>query len=444
MTENVTYTNRERWGSLGSVLFGHFADGFDLVLISYLFSPLALYFTGKSTDLAPITLALTISLVFSAFGGLLFGWIADRYGRKVGLMLSIGIFGLTTLAIAGVTQLWQLYTLRALEGLGIGGEWGIGFAQISEVWSKKTRATGGGLLQSVFIIGSIAGAITAGIAISAFGFANPLSWRYSFVVAGIIGLIGVPVVKFVLPESKQWLEYNRKRKAGELPKDYDVRSPIIQVLLSKEYRKYAWIALMIGGANLFIYFSYASFMPTLLIVDYHLSKAFTGILINQFTEILILGQAIAVPFYVLNGWAADRFGRKSTAFVFGTFYLVSVIAFLAVVLAHTPYVSLVMFSLFYAYTFVSIGQGVSAEYGVWYSEHFPTKMRSTATNFGYMVGRGVAGGSAPLVIPALYGALGGLSHLGEAMGIAMLVGAVVQLIGYFGLKETKGTELTSL
>ncbi len=444
MTENVTYTSRERWGSLGSVLFGHFADGFDLVLISYLFSPLALYFTGNPHDLAPITIALTISLVFSAFGGLLFGWIADRYGRKVGLMLSIGIFGLTTLAIAGVTQLWQLYTLRAIEGLGIGGEWGIGFAQISEVWSKKTRATGGGLLQSVFIIGSIAGAITAGAAISALGFANPLTWRYSFVVAGIIGLVGVPVVKFVLPESKQWLEYNRKRKAGELPKDYDVRSPIIQVLLSKDYRRYAWIALLIGGANLFIYFSYASFMPTLLIVGYGLSTAPIGLLINQFTEILILGQAIAVPFYVLNGWAADRFGRKSTAFVFGTFYLVSVIAFLAVVLAHTHYVSLLMFSLFYAYTFVSIGQGVSAEYGVWYSEHFPTKMRSTATNFGYMVGRGVAGGSAPLVVPALYGALGGITHLGEAMGIAMLVGAIVQLIGYFGLKETKGVDITSI
>lgn len=443
MTETITYTDRERWGSLGSVLFGHFADGFDLVLISYLFSPLAYYFTGNPHDLAPITLALTISLVFSAFGGLLFGWIADRYGRKVGLMLSIGIFGLTTLAIAGVTQLWQLYTLRAIEGLGIGGEWGIGFAQISEVWSKKTRATGGGLLQSVFIIGSIAGAITAGIAIQTLGFGNPLTWRYSFVVAGVIGLIGVPIVKFVLPESKQWLEYNRKRKAGELPKDYDVRSPILQVLTSKDYRRYAWVALLIGGANLFIYFSYASFMPTLLIDSYHLVNS-VPILINQFTMILVIGQAIAVPFYVLNGWAADRFGRKSTAFVFGTFYLVSVIAFLYTVLAHVTYASLIMFPLFYAYTFVSIGQGVSAEYGVWYSEHFPTKMRSTATNFGYMVGRGVAGGSAPLVIPALYGALGGITHLGMAMGIAMLVGAVVQLIGYFGLRETKGTELTSL
>ena len=120
MTDNVTYTKKERYGSLGSVLFGHFADGFDLVLISYLFSPLALYFTGSRFDLAPITIALTISLVFSAFGGLLFGWVADRYGRKVGLMLSIGIFGVTTLATAGVIQLWQLYTLRALEGLGIG------------------------------------------------------------------------------------------------------------------------------------------------------------------------------------------------------------------------------------------------------------------------------------------------------------------------------------
>lgn len=430
MESNISYTRNERYGALGGILFGHFSDGYDLVLISYLFFPMAHEF---HTGIPQIALALTISLVFSALGGVVFGWFADRFGRKKGLILSLAIFGLSTLLTAGINSLWQLYLLRAIEGIGIGGEWGIGFAQITEVWSPKTRATGGGILQAVFIIGSITGAFTAGYTLQAYGFS--LGWRYAFVIAGVVALIGIAVVQLIMPESKFWKDYDSKRRKGELPKDYDIRSPLIQIF-SKKVRRWTLFSLLIGGANLFIYFSYASFMPTLL--------GTLSVPIADYTLILVLGQAIAVPFYWLNGYFADRFGRKSSAIGYGIIYIIAVVSFMGANVLKTPYLMLVAFPLFYTYTFVSIGQGVSGEYGVWYSEHFPTKMRSTATNFGYMVGRGFAGGLAPIVIPLIAASLGGLSHLGIAMSIAMLVGVIVQFIGFFGLKETKGTEVTTL
>lgn len=427
MVETFTYTRRERAGTLSGIVFGHFADGMDLVIISYLFLALSADFKVSVADIA---IALTISLVFSAFGAIIFGNIADRYGRKTGLIAAIAVFGVATLLTAGITQLWQLYLLRAIEGLGVGGEWGIGFAQITEVWSPKTRATGGGFLQAFFIIGSIAGAIVSGYTLSIYG--DLLGWRYAFLIAGLIGIISTFVVIFFVPESKYWLAYhNEVENSPEMKKKEKL--PLVDIF-TPEVRRWTLFVLLIGSANLFIYFAYSSYMPTLLVVVYKMTPA-------HFTLLLVIGQSIAVPFYMINGFLADKYGRKITAIGYGLVYIISVVLFFIIILEKIPYVALFAFPLLYAYTIVSIAQGISGEYGVWWSEHFPTRMRSTATGFGYMVGRGLAGALATLLIPILYDGLGGIKMVGIAISIAMLIGVLLQFGGLFGLKETKGTKV---
>jgi SHS family lactate transporter-like MFS transporter len=427
MVESLTYTRRETAGTLSGIIFGHFADGMDLVIISYLFLALSAEFKVSVADIA---IALTISLIFSAFGGIIFGSIADRYGRRTGLILAIAVFGVATLLTAGITQLWQLYLLRAIEGLGVGGEWGIGFAQITEVWSPKTRATGGGLLQGFFIVGSIVGAIVSGYTISVYG--ASLGWRYAFLIAGIIGVASTFVVMFFVPESKYWLAYHKEVESSPEMKKKE-KAPLVDIF-TPEVRRWTLIVLLIGSANLFIYFAYSSYMPTLLAVVYSMKPA-------QYTLLLVVGQSIAVPFYIVNGILADKFGRKITAISYGLVYIVSVVLFFVIILEKIPYVALFAFPLLYAYTIVSLAQGISGEYGVWWSEHFPTRMRSTATGFGYMVGRGIAGALATLLIPVLYDGLGGIKMVGVAISIAMLVGVVFQFGGLFGLKETLGTKV---
>lgn len=425
--KTISYTSREKGGTLAGVLFGHFSDGYDLVIISYLFVALSAQFKVSVADIA---IALTISLVFSAFGGIIFGIVADKLGRKKGLILSIAVFGVATLLTAGISSLWQLYLLRAIEGLGIGGEWGIGFAQITEVWSPKTRATGGGILQGFFILGSVVGAFTVGFTLSKYG--ELLGWRYAFLIAGAVALVGVIINIVVLPESKYWLKVDSEMRASPERRKKE-KSPLVDIF-TPEVRRWTLISLLIGGANLFIYFSYASFMPTLLVVVYKMST-------SEYTLLLVVGQLIAVPFYWINGFLADKFGRKTTAIGYGVIYILAVVAFFAVSIAKAPYIELYLFPMFYAYTIVSVSQGISGEYGVWYSEHFPTRMRSTATNFGYMVGRGFAGAMASLLVPLMYAGLGGIKYIGIAMSIAMVVGVLFQFGGLFGLKETLGTQI---
>lgn len=432
MAENeISYSKGERWKALTSIMFGHLSDGLDLVIISFLLLPLSAYFHTSTTIVA---LAVTTSLVFSAPGGILFGWIADRFGRKTGLILSVMIFGVSSLGTAFSQNLTELFIARAVLGLGIGGEWGVGMAQITEVWTPKRRATGGGVLQAFFIIGAIIGAFVARYMLIDYG--GAVGWRYAFIIAGIVAIVGMIVIITIMPESKFWKDYNNKRKTGQLPKDYDIRSPVIQIF-SKQVRRWTFFSLLIGGSNLFIYFSYSSFMPTLLAADFHMS-------VLAYSNLLVIGMAIAVPFYWFNGYIADVLSRKRSAIAFGLEYLISTVLFLIVVIEKVPYSVLALFPLFWIYTAVSIGQGVSAEYGVWFGEHFPTKMRSTATNFAYMVGRGLGGGLAPVVVPLFEAGFGGIKSLGIAMGVAMIIGAAVQFGGLFGLKETKGSTITSL
>ncbi|MEM4089716.1 MAG: MFS transporter [Thermoplasmatales archaeon] len=268
------------------------------------------------------------------------------------------------------------------------------------------------------------------MAISIYG--GSLGWRYSFLIAGIIGVLGVFVVMFFVPESKYWLAYHKKvENSPEMKKKEKL--PLIDIF-TPQVRKWTLIVLLIGSANLFIYFAYSSYMPTLLAVVYRMTPA-------KYTLLLVVGQSIAVPFYTINGFLADKFGRKITAISYGLVYIIAVVLFFVVILEKIPYVALLAFPLFYAYTIVSLAQGISGEYGVWWSEHFPTRMRSTATGFGYMVGGGLAGPMATLLIPLLYDNLGGIKMVGIAISIAMMVGVVIQFGGLFGLKETKVTEV---
>ncbi|BBD72122.1 hypothetical protein HS1genome_0511 [Sulfodiicoccus acidiphilus] len=315
---------------------------------------------------------------------------------------------------------------------GGGGEWGIGFSLLTEIWSPKWRATGGGVLQSVFIAGSLVGAITAGFVLPTYGIL--VGWRYAFYIAGTAAIVG-GLIRVFMPESKYWIQYNDLRRGGELQREY-VRTPLVQIF-SKEVRRWTLFSLLIGSANLFIYFSYATYMPTLLGATFKIP-------IPDYTTILIVGQAVAIPFYWIDGLLADRYGRKITAVGYGVGYFLAALVFLGTLLEAPKFIAPYLFPVFYSYTFVSMMQGVSGEYGVWYGEHFPTRMRSTATNFGYMVGRGVAGATAVLFVPAVAGALGGIPAYGLAMSVAMLIGTVLQLIGILGLRETKGTVVTSV
>jgi MFS family permease len=425
MAASPEYTGRERAVTYVGILLGYLFDGYDLIIISFILSPLIIYF---NTSLGAVSLAIAISLVGAVAGGIFFGWLADRIGRRNSLLITIALFGVMTVLTGFINSLTELYALRFLAGLGIGGEWGVGFSLLSESWPAGTRGTAGGALQSMFIVGSLAGAVTAGYMLSVYGPA--VGWRYSFIAAGGLALALLPL-RLLMPESKAWSDYNRRRKSGNLSRDYDVRSPILQIF-SRGYVSRTILFTLLAGAFLFFVYSFISFIPSYF--------GAYGIPVPTYTTIIVIAELAGIGGLMLDGLLSDLIGRRRAAIVFASVSIVSVLFFLYEALVAPRFTGIYSFPLFYAYAAIYFATGFGGNLGIWIGENYLTKMRATATNFTYMVGRGLGAGLAPILIPIWASSLG----LGMAMSVGMVIGVAIQFLVVFGIRETKGTRITAL
>ena len=143
--------------------------------------------------------AITSTLLVSwAAGGVLFGWVADRIGRKRALFATIAIYAVGTAACALVTDLGQLIVCRAFAGLGVGGEWGIGAALVAEGVPENRRVEAGVILQTSSPLGVVlASAVNYLIAGVWLAGEPQTSWRYVF-LAGLLPVVAAFGVRLLL------------------------------------------------------------------------------------------------------------------------------------------------------------------------------------------------------------------------------------------------------
>jgi MFS transporter, SHS family, lactate transporter len=174
---------------------GWLLDAFDFFLVTFCLTAMARDF--HKTD-AEIALIITMTMIFRPVGGFLFGFIADRYGRKIPLMINMGAY-----AVAGVltglapTYGWLL-VVRALFGIVMGGTWGVSTSLAMEGAPAGRRGLLSGLLQEGYAAGNVMAAMF-------YFFLNQhLGWRMLFILSSIPGLILVPYVYFKVPESSVW------------------------------------------------------------------------------------------------------------------------------------------------------------------------------------------------------------------------------------------------
>ena len=185
------------WGqrhAFTASFLGWTLDAFDFFLVTFVVTYLAADF---HQTIKQVAVAIAVTLMFRPLGALIFGWLADRYGRRVPLMVDIAFYSLIELATAFSPNLTVFIVLRAIYGIAMGGEWGIGAALAMEALPAKSRGVFSGILQEGYSLGFLLAAVVFGIAYPFVG------WRGMFVI-GVLPALLILYIRTKVPESTVW------------------------------------------------------------------------------------------------------------------------------------------------------------------------------------------------------------------------------------------------
>jgi MFS transporter, SHS family, lactate transporter len=185
---------RAQWTSFGAAWAGWVLDGFDFTIFLLVMPAIAREF---GVSYVQTTLSVTLTLVMRLVGGFAAGAMADRWGRKLPLMISIVWFALCDGLVAFAPTFAWVVVLRTLFGFGMGAEWTSGATLAMENWPQRSRGIASGILQGSWAIGYILAAVASAAIVPLWG------WRALFLVAAVPALLVLPI-RIWVPESPSW------------------------------------------------------------------------------------------------------------------------------------------------------------------------------------------------------------------------------------------------
>ena len=385
-------------------------DFYDLVLFTFLISQLqsSLHFSAEM-----LSLCLGISLFATGFGGIVFGALGDKYGRKKVLQWTIIVYSIGTLLCAFSWSFYSLVIFRFITGLGVGGEWATGQIYINETFPDDLRAKFGAFMQSGAPVGVILASIVGGVVTPVIG------WRMTFLIS-IVPALMVIFIRRYLKESDVWLQN----------KDQYVNKNIFQEfkeLLSKEYRKIFLISLILCIFGMSAYWYTYSWLPTYLEQERGLALLSTtfGIIVIQCGD--FLG-------YTSFGFVAEKLGRRP-AFTIYSFIMGISISMITLCWNQISAVH----DLIYVFMFLTgFGTGFFGGFGALFSELFPTKIRNTGVGTVFNLARG-----AQFITPVIITLVATYYDLSYGIAIAAIF-AILVGIWIWVFPETKGTSINEL
>ncbi len=195
----------DRWHAVTAGFLGWTLDAFDFFVVIFLLDILAEHFHVHKAD---IVLSITATLAMRPIGALLFGMMADRFGRRRPLMANVIFFSVIELLCGFAPNFTIFFILRMLFGIGMGGEWGVGASLAMEHAPVRWRGVLSGILQSGYAIGYLLAAVAARVILPSFS--ADMSWRVMFWAGGIPALLAL-YIRTKVPESEAWQQHRVAR-----------------------------------------------------------------------------------------------------------------------------------------------------------------------------------------------------------------------------------------
>jgi MFS family permease len=410
-------------GALGWAL-----DAFDAMLYSLVLALLMRDLRMSKTVAGSLG---TLTLLASGVGGVLFGFLADRIGRKRALTASIATYSACSFASGLSTSIATLAVARFVLGLGMGGEWNTGAALVAETWPTELRAKALALVQSSWALGFAAAAVVAGPVARYFG------WRAVFFV-GILPALATLWIRRSVPESEMWKEQTTRSDGRNQPvednriedsqaQESDAQTYVsTSVIFRSPYLKPTIALLLFNFFGLFAWWGLFTWIPPYLSLP--VEQGGRGFGVMGMTALMVaLNLCGMFPGYISFGWVAELLGRKRAVFVYTT----AAAALIPLYAAARSQSALLVLGAVVAF----FGTGIFSGSGIMGSEIFPTAVRARALGITYNGARALSA-LAPLVI----GRVGQAKGLGWAFYLCA-AGYLLAALTTTALPETKGKRL---
>lgn len=281
------------WHTVLACFLGWTLDAFDFFVVVFMVGTLATSFHVSKAD---IVLTLGVTLATRPAGAFIFGIFADRYGRRVTLMGNVLFYSVIEVLCGFAPSFTVFIFLRALYGLGMGGEWGIGASLTMESVPRRWRGILSGVLQSGYPVGYLLAAVAARFVLPVWG------WRAMFFLGAAPALLAL-YIRAGVPESKAWLAH----------REPDVRAILRTV--GRHWKSFLYLVLMMT-MMMFLSHGTQDLYPDFL-------KTAHNIKASTVSDLAVLYNIGAIVGSILFGYLSERFGRKRS--MLGAFGLALVV-----------------------------------------------------------------------------------------------------------------------
>jgi SHS family lactate transporter-like MFS transporter len=408
-----TQVTKDQWGAFMAVFLGWIVDAFDFNILAFILIDIEKSFT---VDRALAGALGTVTLITRLVGGTAAGAAADKWGRKYPLMLSVLWFSLFAFLSGFSSSYAMLFGLRALFGIGMGGEWAAGMPLVFEHWPTKLRGTVSGLMLGGWYWGYLLAALTFQFVYPQFSHAPDLGWRVMFWIAVVPALLTF-WIRSRVSESPVWLERQRLLKEAAVRGGAFVQPKVsVGRIFQPDLILTTIHTTAIIGAFMCVYYSVNFWYPTFL--------REAGRPTLPYLAAFNFGAIVGVAAW--GRLSETRLGRRGAV----TITIIVGMASLPLYLHATTPLTLGLGALLMG----AFGMGIWGMAPAYSNERFPTAVRGVGPGFCYHAGAAI-GALMPWVLGRMQDH--GL-HLTTAMSLAMLVSGIFSATLIWLGPETRG------